>query len=144
MYQKRFNTRHFARPASGGRSGASSRGGFRFGNKQMGERIDSSRFINKAIITEQVEHFVPEHSFADFEIDHRLKHAIEVKGYETPTPIQDRVIPYILKGQDLVGVANTGTGKTAAYLIPLINKVLKNYKENAICDTYARNKSNNI
>ena len=132
MYQKRFHTRHFARPASGGRPGSSSRGGFRSGGKQLGERIDQSRFINKAVITEQVEHFIPEHAFTDFEVDSRLKNSIKIKGYEAPTPIQDRVIPYILKGQDLVGVANTGTGKTAAYLIPLINKVLKNYKESIL------------
>jgi ATP-dependent RNA helicase DeaD/ATP-dependent RNA helicase RhlE len=46
------------------------------------------------------------------------------KGYKIPTPIQDQGIDPILKGRDFVGIANTGTGKTAAFLIPLINKVL--------------------
>jgi superfamily II DNA/RNA helicase len=100
--------------------GGKSKGG-RF---SQGQYIDPSRFINKSVITEQVEHFVPEHKFADFLIDERLKKNIIAKGYTMPTPIQDRAIPHILRGSDVVGIANTGTGKTAAFLIPLINKVL--------------------
>ncbi len=76
-----------------------------------------------------METFVPEHAFADFPIDERLKQTITVKGYKTPTPIQDRAIPHALQGKDVVGIANTGTGKTAAFLIPLINKVLLHPKE---------------
>lgn len=96
------------------------------------QNISHSRFINKAVITEEVEHFVPEHSFADFIIEENLKRAIISKGYKLPTPIQDRCIPHILKGQDIVGIANTGTGKTAAFLIPLIDKVLKNRKNKVL------------
>lgn len=87
------------------------------------------RFINKAVITEEVEHFKPEHRFADFKIDEHLKNSIISKGYTTPTPIQDRTIPHILLGADIVGIANTGTGKTGAFLIPLIQKVRLNKKE---------------
>ena len=67
--------------------------------------------------------------FKDFAVDERLKQNIIGKGYEIPTPIQDRIIPHILRGEDVVGVANTGTGKTAAYLVPLINKTLLNQRE---------------
>ncbi len=95
----------------------------------MGDHIDISRFVNKAVITEEVEHFVPEHNFKDFQIEESLKKAVLDKGYTTPTPIQDRAIPHVLRGEDVVGIANTGTGKTAAFLIPLINKVLKNRSE---------------
>lgn len=98
----------------------------------QGENISHARFINKATITEEVEHFIPEHKFADFIIEENLKAAIIKKGYTLPTPIQDRSIPHILKGQDIVGVANTGTGKTAAFLIPLIDKVLKNRKNKVL------------
>ncbi len=98
-------------------SGSRSRG-------PRGERIDVSRFINRAVITEEVENFIPEHKFADFAIEESLKKNIIAKGYSLPTPIQDRAIPHILRGEDIVGIANTGTGKTAAFLIPLINKVL--------------------
>ncbi len=115
---------------SGGSFGGGNRGG---GNKGMrGEHIDVSRFINKAIITEEVEHFVPEHAFDDFKIVPALKKAIATKGYTQPTPIQDRSIPHILHGVDVVGIANTGTGKTGAFLIPIINKVLANPTESAL------------
>ncbi len=98
----------------------------RGGNGQLSQYIDPARFINKAIITEESENFVPEHKFQNFEIDARLKNNVLNKGYKLPTPIQDRAIPHILKGDDVVGIANTGTGKTAAFLVPLINKVLNN------------------
>jgi len=111
------------------------RGGFsRFGHQgrkggQRGERIDPAKFINKAIAGEGDEHFTPEHKFQDFKINQRLITAITVKGYKAPTPIQDKIIPHIIEGSDVVGIADTGTGKTAAFLIPLINKVLLNPRE---------------
>src|SRR3989344_637152 len=85
---------------------------------------DVSKFINRAVITEVVEVYSPEHQFKDFAIDARLKNNIALKGYIIPTPIQDKTIPHILRGEDVVGVANTGTGKTAAFLVPLINKII--------------------
>ncbi len=88
--------------------------------------VDLSKLINKAKPMEDVEVFVPQHQFKDFPIDERLKDNIIKKGYITPTPIQDQSIPHVLNGEDIVGMANTGTGKTAAFLIPLIDKVLKN------------------
>ncbi len=90
-----------------------------------GSYIDPSKFINKAVITEEAAHFVPEHQFTDFAFVEALKKNIVAKGYVTPTPIQDRAIPHILAGQDVVGIANTGTGKTAAFLLPLVDKVLR-------------------
>ncbi len=137
MNTNRFNRRP-SRPSgsahrtfrpSGGFDGGSSRGRtprpVRRG-AMMGQFIHPSKFVHKAIITEEVEHFIPEHKFDDFLIDPTLKSRITSKGYISPTPIQDKSIPHILKGQDLVGIANTGTGKTAAFLIPLIHKVLQN------------------
>ncbi|MDP1722976.1 MAG: DEAD/DEAH box helicase [Candidatus Gottesmanbacteria bacterium] len=63
------------------------------------------------------------HVFADFALDRQLQENIRAKSYVTPTPIQDQVIPAILAGRDVIGTAKTGTGKTAAFLIPLIQKV---------------------
>jgi ATP-dependent RNA helicase RhlE len=132
-----------SRPGGNRFGGASRPGGFsrpagsRFGGRRPQRRdgnfrdqhIDVSRFINKAIITEEVDVFKPEHQFADFRIDEHLKSNIISKGYVLPTPIQDRAIPHVLNGEDVVGIANTGTGKTAAFLIPLIDKVLKDPKQ---------------
>jgi superfamily II DNA/RNA helicase len=121
MYSKRFNTR----PRNDFRG--------RFGKKNSrDQKIDPARFVHKAVITEKIEYFIPEHQFADFVVAPNLHCAIAAKGYTCPTPIQDRTIPHILKGVDLVGIANTGTGKTAAFLIPLINKVLHNPKEQVL------------
>ncbi len=117
---------------SGSHSG--SRGGFSGGNRRgpADQKIDPARFINKAIVTETVEKFIPEHAFNDFAVDARIKANIAKHGFTCPTPIQDKAIPYVLKGQDVVGIANTGTGKTAAFLIPLINKILLAPREKVI------------
>ncbi len=127
------------RPSRGGynsRGNGGSRGGFnsrgpsrsggnRRGGSKGGQWFDISKLINKAQPVEAEDVFVPVHQFNDFRIDERLKTNIAQKGYITPTPIQDQSIPHVLKGEDIVGLANTGTGKTAAFLIPLIDKVLK-------------------
>ena len=104
------------------------------GRKKGGsfERIDISRFVSKATIIEKEEIYIPTHTFSDFAIDEKLKAAIATKQYIYPSPIQDKAIPHALAGRDILGIANTGTGKTAAFLIPLINKVLKDPKETVI------------
>lgn len=117
------------RPAFGGGNRRSG-GGRKKGNSF--ERIDVSRFISKATIVEKEEIYLPTHTFSDFNIDERLKTAIANKQYIYPSPIQDKAIPHALEGRDILGIANTGTGKTAAFLIPIINKILKNSKETAI------------
>ncbi len=117
------------RPQGLRRSGGNARGGAR----RFGQTLDINMFINKAVIVEETEQrFLPEHSFADFPVHEQLKKNIIKKGYTAPTPIQDRAIPHILRGKDIVGIANTGTGKTAAFLIPLIDKVIRNPKERVL------------
>lgn len=85
-------------------------------------RLDHSKLINKATLLEQVE-FIPKHAFQDFALNSVVKANVKSKGYLKPTPIQDGAIPPILAGRDVVGIAQTGTGKTAAFLLPLITKV---------------------
>jgi len=63
------------------------------------------------------------HAFSDFALSPQLLHTISAKGFKAPTPIQDQAIPAILAGKDIIGTANTGTGKTAAFLIPLLQKI---------------------
>lgn len=63
-------------------------------------------------------------TFDEFEFDERLLDGLYSMGYKTPTPIQERTIPAVLKGKDLIACAQTGTGKTAAYILPILNKIL--------------------
>ena len=62
--------------------------------------------------------------FTDFNFDARLLDGIEASNYDTATPVQEQVIPHILNGRDIIASAQTGTGKTAAFLLPLINNIL--------------------
>src|SRR3989344_6500426 len=94
-----------------------------------GVYIDASKFVNKTVVDLKTEPFVPKHSFADFKFQEILKRNIETKGYVALTPIQDQAIPCVTRGEDIVGIANTGTGKTAAYLVPLINKIILDSRE---------------
>jgi ATP-dependent RNA helicase RhlE len=82
--------------------------------------------------------YVPGHQFGDFAISETLKNNILVKGYTVPTPIQDQSIPAILEGRDLIGIANTGTGKTAAFLIPMIEKISKDKNQKVLIVTPTR------
>ena len=87
-------------------------------------KFNPSDFIQK--VEEQVvaAPYISKHSFSDFPIAEQLKINIAQKGYTQPTPIQDQAIPILLQERDIVATANTGTGKTAAFLIPLINNLL--------------------
>lgn len=114
---KRSKYRHTSRGPSKRRPQSSRR-------RSSNRAIDISRYINKETSSPEVISYDPKHSFNDFSVGEHLKKNIEAKGYTAPTPIQDQAIPEILKGLDLVGIANTGTGKTAAFLIPLIHKAL--------------------
>lgn len=105
-----------------------------FKRKRSGfaKKIDVSMFIQNNTVVEQEIIYSPKNKFIDFKIDNRLKNNIMRKGYQNPTPIQDQTIPLVLENKDVVGVANTGTGKTAAFLLPTIDKVLLNKKEKII------------
>jgi len=63
-------------------------------------------------------------NFNQFNLDSRLHTGIKHAGYNTPTPIQAQAIPAALKGQDLIGTAQTGTGKTAAFVLPILHKLI--------------------
>lgn len=111
---RKFNN---SRPRFGGGRGASSK-------RSRGERIDYSRFIKKG---QQVEEksYVSKHTFADFPFNSQLHKNIEKAGFINPRPIQDQAILTVMEGRDVFGMANTGTGKTAAFLLPLIEKISK-------------------
>lgn len=90
------------------------------------------------------DNFTPQHKFDDFAISDKLKKNIDYKNYKNPTRIQDAAIPKILEGRDLIGIANTGTGKTAAFLIPLVEKVLKDKNQKVLIVTPTRELASQI
>lgn len=63
--------------------------------------------------------------FRDFNFESNLQEGLDAMGFETPTPIQEQAIPIILNKRDLIGCAQTGTGKTAAFVLPVLNKLAK-------------------
>lgn len=124
MFQNRSFHAHNSRAKWSAPRGATRGGSARNRAKSSLEKnLDVSQFVKKAIITTDVEPFHPEHRFSDFPIHEKLKKIIAERNFEHPTPIQDGSIPHILNGRDVIGIASTGTGKTAAFLIPLINKI---------------------
>ena len=71
--------------------------------------------------------------FDEFDFQPSLLDAIDAMNFQECTPIQEKAIPYLLQGRDLIGIAQTGTGKTAAYLLPVLDKLSNgNYPENAV------------
>ncbi len=67
----------------------------------------------------------PKITFAELNLDPRIQTAIDAAGYEHPTPIQEKAIPVIKKGGDVTGIAQTGTGKTAAFTLPMMHRLAK-------------------
>lgn len=122
-YQQRQGGRpNNSRSPSGGRKFGGNRrsGGGRKGPAK--KYIHPSKFINKATAKADVVPYDPTHKFADFPFGAELHHNISNKGYVTPSAIQDQAIPHIIEGKDVIGLANTGTGKTAAFLLPIIER----------------------
>lgn len=70
-------------------------------------------------------------TFSEFEFDPRLQAAVDELGYKLPTPIQEKCVPLLLEGKDIAGLAQTGTGKTAAYLLPLLERWLRSQEPEA-------------
>lgn len=119
MYSSR---RSASRPARGRQQF----GGGRRNNNKRGPKKDyihPSRFIKQASPVEQ-EAYEAAHHFSDFAMHPTLKLNIERMGFVTPSPIQDQAIPAGLDGTDIIGIANTGTGKTVAFAIPVLHKLL--------------------
>ncbi|MEK7579334.1 MAG: DEAD/DEAH box helicase [Patescibacteria group bacterium] len=121
--------RHTAHPSHGGRRFGAPRGGAR---RQRGEHIDISRFIHTPLETIHTETKETARPFSQLDLSRPMLDLLAKEGYENAMPIQFEAIPYILDGRDLIGKANTGTGKTAAFLIPLIEKITKEPREHAL------------
>jgi len=96
-------------------------------NKGRGVYIHPSKFINKAVAAAEEVVYESTHKFNDFAFSDALKQNIAHKGYEVPSAIQDQAIPHIMDGKDVIGLANTGTGKTAAFLLPVLDRLRNNH-----------------
>jgi len=95
------------------------RGGF------TGAYIDPKMFVNKAVPAEpETDVHVVKSLFTDLALNASLQQAITKRGFTHPTDIQAKTIPHILAGKDVIGLANTGTGKTGAFLLPMIHKIM--------------------
>jgi superfamily II DNA/RNA helicase len=101
-------------------------------NKKKSKLIDPSLFINADVKPAQQIDYTAKHKFTDFGFDTRLERNILARGYETPTQIQDEAIKPAMERRDVLGLANTGTGKTAAFILPIINNLLKNDGKNDV------------
>jgi ATP-dependent RNA helicase RhlE len=86
--------------------------------------IHPSRFVKTATM-QAAEVYTPTHSFADFAMHPITAANIAAKGFTAPSPIQDQAIPLGLAGKDVIGLANTGTGKTVAFAVPVLDRLLK-------------------
>ncbi len=101
-----------ARPRSSGRSR---------GPKK--DYIHPSRFVKAARPVEEVA-YEAKHTFDDFNVHELIKANIADQGFSAPSPIQDEAIPHGLNNKDVIGIANTGTGKTIAFAIPVLNRLM--------------------
>ena len=72
-------------------------------------------------------------SFEDFALDPRILAGVEAAGFTTPTPIQEQAIPAVLREKDLLGLAQTGTGKTAAFLLPIFQRLMEDPSRKVRC-----------
>lgn len=106
---------HRSRMQSGGRRPA------KRGPKK--DFIHPSRFVKVAQPVTEIS-YEPTNTFDQFEVDTLLKQNIAQKGFTLPSPIQDQAIPVGLAGHDVIGIANTGTGKTIAFALPVLNRLM--------------------
>ena len=116
-----FSRNQTNRPPHRRRNGGN--GGSRGKSNHRGAYIHPSKFINKATIAGPETPYEATHTFADFPFHEVLHKNIAHQGYETPSAIQDQSIMHTLDRRDVLGLANTGTGKTAAFLLPILNNL---------------------
>ena len=115
----------------------SSRSGGRNRYQNKGANLNPLMFVNRAVDIAETP-YESKNSFSDFCLNETVKKNVLTHGFNKPTAIQDQAILSIIQGRDLVGIADTGTGKTAAFLLPLITKVIKNRDQKVLIVTPTR------
>ncbi|HEV2403685.1 MAG TPA: DEAD/DEAH box helicase [Candidatus Saccharimonadales bacterium] len=124
----RFNQKRSGRY---GWSQPSSRNSQTKGRQPKKDYIHPSKFIQNAR-PRATEKYAPTHTFADFNLHKLIRDNLERMGFTDPSPIQDQAIPPALSGKDVVGLANTGTGKTAAFALPMLNRLIAEPQSRAL------------
>lgn len=101
-------------------------------NSELIAAIAATKAVNEIKQSLPNVEYIPTNKFEDFKISSQVLENIKLKGYISPTPIQDQIMHSVIEGRDVIGIANTGTGKTAAFLIPLVDKVFQNKLERVL------------
>lgn len=96
-----------------------------YGRGRKFSTINPSQYIAKAVEEETTNIYVDGTHFTDFKLNKTLERNVLDKKYTIPTKIQHEAIPAIMEGKDILGIASTGSGKTAAFLLPMIDKIMK-------------------
>ena len=120
-FKSRGNARRKTRPGFG-KSGNQKKG--------QGKKIDINKYVNASKSLAEQKPYEAVNSFEDFMLDNEILSRVTKKGYKNPSEIQDKAIALALDGRDIIGVAGTGTGKTAAFLIPIIQQILEDKQKN--------------
>lgn len=143
MEQKSSSTKTFSRNSNrsnyrgrknSGRNFYRNKGRRNYGARPRfrGAKINPEKYIAKAVQSQQPDLHVTNTKFTDYGLVEVLNTNIERKNYVHPTQIQDATIPHILEGKDVLGIASTGSGKTAAFLIPMIEKAILDRNEKCL------------
>lgn len=122
------------------RTGNNYNGGFNGGRRRSSggsrgpkkQSIHPSKFINKTAKEVELVHYEPKHQFTDFALNTVLQDNLASLKFTSPSAIQDQAIPTALSGRDVIGLANTGTGKTAAFLLPILEKLNGDERRNSV------------
>lgn len=128
------NNRNYSRGSN--QRGTSKRNYYRSksrNNKPRGEKISQDKYISKAVegyVAPSI--YVEDKFYEEFKVSDIIKKNIRKKNYKNPTKIQDQAIPEILAGKDILGLAATGSGKTGAFLIPILDKVLRDSSQKVL------------
>lgn len=131
-FRQKFRSNRSARGRSSYFSSNSYSRGCGNGRRRGGENIDISRFVKKAIDTPEAKITAAVNKFSDFGFVPQLEKNIATMHFASPTPVQDQSIGHVMAGKDLIGLANTGTGKTGVFLWPMINKAYKDCNQKVL------------
>jgi superfamily II DNA/RNA helicase len=124
-YNSRTASRKFSARTSFHSGGGSGR---RSGGRSKGPRKDyihPSRFVKAAKPVTEETAFEAKNQFPDFNMNPILLANLARKGFTQPSPIQDEAIPHGMAGRDVIGLANTGTGKTVAFAVPVLHRLME-------------------